>query len=167
MQQIVDYGGYVNLVLFTVVALVALRQWRLGRGRAGLWAALTFGVLAFVVLAAAWFVARPFIYRAFPEFNATRQGAPGFPLIIHIGIDTLDLTNRSGEHWVCDANVGYAPAHGSTLTLEAGQTRRIPWANFQAPGYTVDISVLRSEARDKIVMRCSESSGVTHYYDFD
>ncbi len=49
MQQIVDYGGYVNLVLFTVVALVALRQWRLGRGRAGLWAALTFGVLAFVV----------------------------------------------------------------------------------------------------------------------
>jgi signal transduction histidine kinase len=49
LQQVVDYGGYVNLVLFTVVALVALRQWRLGRGRAGLWAALTFGVLAFVV----------------------------------------------------------------------------------------------------------------------
>jgi len=49
VQQIVDYCGYVNLVLFTVVALVALRQWRLGRGRAGLWAALTFGVLAFVV----------------------------------------------------------------------------------------------------------------------
>jgi signal transduction histidine kinase len=49
LQQIVDYGGYVNLVLFTVVALVAFRQWRLGRGRAGLWAALTFGLLAFVV----------------------------------------------------------------------------------------------------------------------
>ncbi len=49
MQQVVEYGGYVNLVLFTVVALVALRQWRLGRGRAGLWAALTFGALAFVV----------------------------------------------------------------------------------------------------------------------
>lgn len=49
MQQVVEYGGYVNLVLFTVVALVALRQWRLGRGRAGLWAALTFGTLALVV----------------------------------------------------------------------------------------------------------------------
>jgi signal transduction histidine kinase len=49
LQQVVDYGGYVNLVLFTVVALVALRQWRLGRGRAGLWAALTFGTLAVVV----------------------------------------------------------------------------------------------------------------------
>ncbi len=49
MQRVVEYGGYVNLVLFTVVALVALRQWRLGRGRAGLWAALTFGSLALVV----------------------------------------------------------------------------------------------------------------------
>jgi signal transduction histidine kinase len=49
LQQVVEYGGYVNLVLFTVVALIALRQWRLGRGRAGLWAALTFGTLALVL----------------------------------------------------------------------------------------------------------------------
>ena len=49
MQRVVEYGGYVNLVLFTAVALVAVRQWRLGRGRAGLWAALTFGTLALVV----------------------------------------------------------------------------------------------------------------------
>jgi signal transduction histidine kinase len=49
LQRVVEYGGYVNLVLFTVVALVALRQWRLGRGRAGLWAALSFGTLAVVV----------------------------------------------------------------------------------------------------------------------
>jgi signal transduction histidine kinase len=49
LQRVVEYGGYVNLVLFTVVALVALRQWRLGHGRAGLWAALTFGTLALVV----------------------------------------------------------------------------------------------------------------------
>jgi signal transduction histidine kinase len=49
LQQVVEYGGYVNLVLFTAVALVALLQWRLGRGRAGLWAALTFGTLALVL----------------------------------------------------------------------------------------------------------------------
>jgi signal transduction histidine kinase len=49
LQRVVEYGSYVNLVLFTVVALVAVRQWRLGRGRAGLWAALTFGTLALVV----------------------------------------------------------------------------------------------------------------------
>ncbi len=52
MQRVVEYGGYVNLVLFTAVALLALRQWRLGRGRAGLWAALSFGTLALVVDAA-------------------------------------------------------------------------------------------------------------------
>jgi signal transduction histidine kinase len=49
LQRVVEYGGNVNLVLFTVVALVALRQWRLGHGRAGLWAALSFGTLALVV----------------------------------------------------------------------------------------------------------------------
>jgi signal transduction histidine kinase len=49
LQQVVEYGGYVNLVLFTAVALVALRQWRLGRGRAGVWAALAFGTLALVL----------------------------------------------------------------------------------------------------------------------
>jgi signal transduction histidine kinase len=49
LQRVVEYGGYVNLVLFTVVGLVALRQWRLGRSRAGLWAALSFGTLALVV----------------------------------------------------------------------------------------------------------------------
>ena len=49
MRQVVEYGGYANLVLFTVVALVALRQWRLGRGRSGLWAAISFAALALVV----------------------------------------------------------------------------------------------------------------------
>jgi signal transduction histidine kinase len=48
VRHVAEYGGYVNLVLYTFVALVALRQWRLGRGRAGLWAALTFGSLALV-----------------------------------------------------------------------------------------------------------------------
>ena len=38
-----------NLVLFTVLALTAFWQWRAGRGRAALWAALAFGSLAVVV----------------------------------------------------------------------------------------------------------------------
>jgi signal transduction histidine kinase len=45
---LVEIIGWVNLALFTVVALVALREWRAGRGRAGIWAALTFGALAIV-----------------------------------------------------------------------------------------------------------------------
>jgi signal transduction histidine kinase len=45
---LVEIVGWVNLALFTVVALLALREWRAGRGKAGIWAALTFGALALV-----------------------------------------------------------------------------------------------------------------------
>jgi signal transduction histidine kinase len=48
MRSAVQYLGYVNLALFTGVAVAALLQWRAGRGRAGVWAALTFGSLALV-----------------------------------------------------------------------------------------------------------------------
>jgi hypothetical protein len=44
-----DFLHVLNLVLFTVVAVVALREWRAGRGRAGVWAALSFVALALVV----------------------------------------------------------------------------------------------------------------------
>jgi signal transduction histidine kinase len=48
VRSIVEYLGYVNLALLTCVALVALREWKAGRGRAGVWAALAFGTLAVV-----------------------------------------------------------------------------------------------------------------------
>lgn len=49
MRTLVQYVGYLNLALYTGVAVVALWQWGSGRGRAGLWAALAFGSLAFVI----------------------------------------------------------------------------------------------------------------------
>jgi signal transduction histidine kinase len=49
VREFVESLEYVNLALYTAVALVALYQLRAGRGRAALWAALTFGSLAFVV----------------------------------------------------------------------------------------------------------------------
>jgi signal transduction histidine kinase len=49
MQSVTAVLGYLNLALFTLVGLVALREWRRRRFRAGLWAALAFGALAFVV----------------------------------------------------------------------------------------------------------------------
>jgi signal transduction histidine kinase len=49
MRELADLLGYVNLALYTAVALVALWQWRQGRGRAALWAALAFGSIALVV----------------------------------------------------------------------------------------------------------------------
>jgi signal transduction histidine kinase len=44
-----DYVQYVNLVLYTVVAVFAVRQWTRHRERAALWAAVTFVALAIVV----------------------------------------------------------------------------------------------------------------------
>ncbi|MBD0291596.1 MAG: hypothetical protein ICV74_10105 [Thermoleophilia bacterium] len=48
MEALAEVFDWLNLALFTLVAIVALRQWRAGRGRGALWAALTFGALAFV-----------------------------------------------------------------------------------------------------------------------
>jgi signal transduction histidine kinase len=49
VRSIVDYLAYANLALLTAVAVIALREWRSGRARAGLWAALAFVALALVV----------------------------------------------------------------------------------------------------------------------
>lgn len=49
MQDVTDFVQYVNLALFTAVAVVAVQQWRRHREPAGLWAALTFIALAGVV----------------------------------------------------------------------------------------------------------------------
>ena len=48
MHELVEVVDWVNVGLFTLLAVLALLQWRAGRGRAGLWAALAFGVLAVV-----------------------------------------------------------------------------------------------------------------------
>jgi signal transduction histidine kinase len=39
---------WINLVLFSALGVVAVVQWRAGRGRAGIWAGLAFAALAFV-----------------------------------------------------------------------------------------------------------------------
>ena len=49
MESLVTVLDYVNLGLLTLVAFTAVWLWRRGRGRAALWAAITFGTLAFVV----------------------------------------------------------------------------------------------------------------------
>ena len=49
MKTLVDLTGWVNLGLYSLVALVALWHWRTGRGRAALWAALSFGAIAVAV----------------------------------------------------------------------------------------------------------------------
>jgi signal transduction histidine kinase len=53
VRQAVELVGIINLALFAAIALVAVRQWRREPGRStGLWAALAFVTLAWVLLAA-------------------------------------------------------------------------------------------------------------------
>jgi hypothetical protein len=124
------------------------------------------GVAALLMLWAVWMVTRPIIYRAFPDFDATRQGAPGFPIAIHIGTGALSSTNESDENWICTADIGYTADHVFTFALERQRTSRIPYANFRKAGDTVDVGMLVSEAREKIAMDCAEPAGITHSYDF-
>ena len=49
MKTLANAVDLLNLALFTLLALAAFWEWRAGRGRAGLWAALAFGALAVVV----------------------------------------------------------------------------------------------------------------------
>jgi signal transduction histidine kinase len=49
VRDVVEILQYLNLALYTVVALAAVWVWRAHRERAGLWAALAFGALAVVV----------------------------------------------------------------------------------------------------------------------
>lgn len=46
VSTLVSVVDWINLALFTALAIVAVAQWRAGRGRAGIWAALSFGALA-------------------------------------------------------------------------------------------------------------------------
>jgi signal transduction histidine kinase len=52
LSAIVEAVGYVNLALFSVLALAALWLWRKRQSRPAMWAALTFAVIAVVVDAA-------------------------------------------------------------------------------------------------------------------
>lgn len=52
MRQAIEFVGIVNLVLFAAIAVVAVRQWRREPGRkTGLWAALAFVALTWVIVA--------------------------------------------------------------------------------------------------------------------
>ena len=48
MSTLVSVVDWTNLALFTALGVVAVLQWRGGRGRAAIWAALSFGSLALV-----------------------------------------------------------------------------------------------------------------------
>lgn len=59
MSAAVQTVDYINAAVFALLALAAVRLWHEGRGRPALWAALTFGAVGVVVLAAQIFPDEP------------------------------------------------------------------------------------------------------------
>jgi hypothetical protein len=126
-----------------------------------------YAVFALVVLSAGWFLVSPSIYRVFPEFNATRRGPSGFPVTVHIGQTDLTFTNGSTERWVCDAVLGRQQYTSPTFTVEAGSTKRIPYASLLDSTNRSGEDDLPAFARDNIRLQCTDESQRTHSLDLD
>jgi signal transduction histidine kinase len=142
VRELVETLNYVNLALYTVVAIVAIREWRSGRARAGLWAALTFGVLAIVIDVAP----------AVPEHDRTRladfaiklviAGLVLFPYFLYRFTTAFERPSRRLERFV---GVMTAIVLVWTFVLphvpEEGEPRPV-WFTLYVIGFTVHWSVL-------------------------
>jgi hypothetical protein len=114
-----------------------------------------------------WTAARPLVHRVLPELGATKTGPPGFPVTVHLGEESVEFTNGATESWACQVALGVRTAYVSTFSLEPGHTRTLSYLGFRGPGTQVGVAVVRSAARDRILMYCREPSGRTHFWQFN
>jgi predicted RNA-binding Zn-ribbon protein involved in translation (DUF1610 family) len=122
------------------------------------------GAAVVLVLVAVWMAARPLVYRVLPELGATQVGPAVFPVTVHLGQGTIDVANGSTEHWSCKVGVGVANLYTFTFTVDAHQTRELPYGSFQPAGGEWD--ELRRLARERVAIECAEPSGRTHFWIF-
>lgn len=120
------------------------------------------GGLFLLIIFVGWMALRPLIYRIMPEVGATQSGPPGFPVTVHIGEDTMGVTNGSQEHWTCTMKLGAFEHYTSTFDVEPQETRQLLYMNFERRGQ-VDVNALHS-AREKVSMICTGPSGTTHFW---
>jgi hypothetical protein len=123
---------------------------------------------ALFVLWVAWMTAAPLVYRAFPDFRATKTGPPAFPVTVHVGADTIGFTNGSDEPWVCRVAIGSLFADTSytlTFAAAAGQRRELAYVDFRSPGSSLRPAApaVRAAARAGTI-DCVEPSGKSHQW---
>jgi signal transduction histidine kinase len=121
LASIVDW---INLLLFTGLAVFALVQWRAGRGREGIWIALSFGALAFVAD----------VGRALPdEPDTTLEHVASrlviavlvlFPYFLYRFTTTLSTPTRRLERWLGLMTILVL---GWTFVLPAFPAEGEPW----------------------------------------
>lgn len=125
------------------------------------------GLMIGALLLSAWTFGAPLVHRAFPEWENTRNGPRGFPVTVHIGEQSLGVTNRSSQSWSCRAEVGYQETRLSfyfTFALEAGQTRELPYDAFAGRDLGTDVAFVHAAARGRGTLLCAETTGLSHYW---
>ncbi len=124
------------------------------------------GAAIVLVLSFAWMAARPLIYRVFPEWGATKDGPPGFPVTVHIGADTISFTNGSDAAWSCEAELGRGVEHSSAFPVDPQQTRALSYLDFRGADFQALRRLGRAAARDRLTIGCVEPSGTSHFWPF-
>lgn len=123
-------------------------------------------VVVIIVGYAAYQVAEPFIYVAWPEYRATKHGPRGFPITLHIGEDALRITNESSEQWECAFGLGSFAPHRASVAVDAGATVDILYDKFQTvnAAATHDRRAERiAAARAMISANCFEPGGTRRH----
>jgi len=100
MEQAAQILGLANLVGFTVLAVVALRQWRLRRDEAAAWAAASFVALGLVVLLGRLVPDRPDVLPEHAMQRATLLALLVFPYLLFRFTTAFDPATRRLARWV-------------------------------------------------------------------
>jgi hypothetical protein len=111
-------------------------------------------------------IVRPFVHYVAPEWGATKQGPPAFPVKVHIGGETIAFTNGSTVAWSCEASLGLSKQRFS-FSIDPYGTRELSYVHLRGSGSQTEVGVLRDAARGLIDITCAEPSGRTHLWQFD
>jgi predicted RNA-binding Zn-ribbon protein involved in translation (DUF1610 family) len=117
-----------------------------------------------LVVSTMWTAARPLVFRIAPEFGATKQGPPQFPVRIHIGDQTMTIFNGSTEGWTCQAEFGFFQEYRSAFAVEPSDTHTLMFREVAGADGRPDL--VRDAARGLVRIDCSARTGHDHYWEF-
>lgn len=124
-----------------------------------------FDAVAKVVLIAVYvfFISKAVIAvldRFIPPPAQIMNAQSGFPLRAELGQDGIAFTNLSEEDWTCEVALGSSGLVGAAFQLPSHQTREIRYSAFRPSLFMIRAAQLRYAAREELLARCTERSGL-------
>lgn len=135
--------------------------------RLGFEGVVAIGMLVFAIVSGVYLIAEPLVYEIVPDFRATKHGGRGFPVAVHIGTQSLRVTNGSPEPWHCQTVLGSRGSYHGAVSLAPGATGEILYRDFKRDPRLIqtDKDIWRV-ARQYIEIECTDPTGLTHYAIF-